>query len=78
MNLIMIKDELEAFLRKSATPRTRLIVGVLFLLVIAALCWREYHQLAPARKAARNAKSSDQFGAALQRAGIGTQAVPSQ
>ena len=76
MNIIEMKDDLEAQLAKSATPRARIIVGILLLLFVAVLCWIEFHQSSKPT-AQQKAKASEQFGAALQKAGIQTQATPS-
>lgn len=76
MNLIEMKDELEARLARTATPRARITVGVLLLLFVAALCWVEFHH-AGKPTAQQKARASEQFGAALQKAGIETQASPS-
>ena len=75
MNLIEMKDDLEARLAKSATPRARIIVGILMLVFVAALSWIEFHQ-ASKPTAQQKAKASEQFGAALLKAGIQTQATP--
>ena len=76
MNIIEMKDDLEARLAKSATPRARIVVGILMLVFLAVLSWIEFHQ-ASKPSAQQKAKASEQFGAALQKAGIPTQAAPS-
>ena len=76
MNIIEMKDDLEARLAKTATPRARIIVGILLLLLVAVLSWIEFHQSSKPT-ARQRAKASEQFGAALQKAGIQTQATPS-
>jgi hypothetical protein len=72
MNIIDMKDELEARLAKSATPQARLIVGILLVLLVAGLFWREFHP-SKTQTVHEHATSSDQFGQALERAGIATQ-----
>ena len=80
MNILEMKDELETRLAKSATPRARIIGAILLLSLIVYLCWIEAHHLQD-QKAAAKAKAAEhasgEFGAALQRAGIATQAQPS-
>jgi hypothetical protein len=57
------------------THRQRLLAAELLILVTALLLLFRY---SPAAKASRNARACEQFGAALERAGIKTQAGPSR
>jgi len=57
------------------TYRQRLLATELLILVTALLLLLRY---SPAAKTSRNARASEQFGSALERAGIPTQPGPSR
>ena len=76
MNLTEMEEGLHERIRRAATPRMRLIIGILLLLVLGGLL---YSQLtSPAQIQKRNHRASVHFGEALERAGIVIQPSPAK
>jgi ABC-type nickel/cobalt efflux system permease component RcnA len=75
MNLSDQVAALENRIARGTRPWMRIAAAILLVTVTALLLWRQLH--APLRFRKPDAKASEQFGQALERAGIPTQAAPS-
>ena len=68
--------DLENQIARSTKPWMRITAAIVLLAVVGILIYRQV--ASPVQIQKRNAKASAQFGEALQKAGIQTQAGPSK
>ena len=68
--------DLENQIARSTKPWMRITAAIVLLAVVGILIYRQV--TSPVQIQKRNAKASAQFGEALQKAGIQTQAGPSK
>ena len=76
MKITDMVSDLESQIARSTRPWMRIVAAIILFGGTGALIW--WQVTSPVQIQKRNAKASAQFGEALQKAGIQTQAEPSK
>jgi ABC-type nickel/cobalt efflux system permease component RcnA len=76
MKITDMVSDLESQIARNTRPWMRIAAAIVLIAFVGILIYQQV--TSPVQIQKRNAKASDQFGEALQKAGIQTQAGPSK